>query len=1147
MDRNENIFLRLQIEGNTDAVNRITELKQEISNLKTELKETASSSKDAEKAMADLKEEGKAGTKEYKELQETIQKNTDKTKDLELASRAYKEEQKSVNKELNKSIRDFEKFGQAIPEDSIEGLARRYSDLRKAVRLVPKDIRDLSKEFDKGTLDMGKLNKETRESVIEFRKMQKEAKETKEEIMDFDGEINDFTSNIGNYVSALGGYAGSLPGIIGQIGKGLSGLSDLGGGGLGFASGGGGIPLPPGLANLATALGPAGLVAGAAVAGAAVITDYVAGVTIEFEKLFNEVVKVTQASGDEIVGITAKTKAFSEVFDQDFNRVLEATNNTAVAFGEDFGDTLDLVTAGFLNLGVEAQGTFLDSLREYPKLIADAGLNLKEFIQIQIISAQRGIFDDKAIDSIKEANIALKELDTTQQQVLDETVGKEFRESLEDNLRSGAITAVDAISQIQNKLVEIGADEQDYARITADVFKGAGEDANGFREVMEIVAEAVSSSVDGLSVPQDAYTQRLVATLEASEELAIEQGKLASQFAGTGITLENLGTQLKTIGTALLGDIILGFRGMFKEIKDGDGVLGTLEGILRSIFSLLDGFTGGFLGDVVSGITGINLGVREEVFEEIVKQDQKALNEIKKGESEAAKVQRETEERETLAAQKKRAAQKRAAASAKELAEKLKKVEKDRVAQEKKASKEREALAKAEEARIKKEAADREKATDTLIKLEGDLLKARGENVPEDDSALFEDRVALLKAQAEELITDLVGDPDQIKDQAKLIRDILKENVEKIKSDRTELLATDEIDLFRLEETLKAQEEFNEAIEEAGVNPEDRLEAEKELQIKLLEIKKEAFEKEIEALDLNTEERTEKLIAIAETEREIEEKKNQDLLVMEEELRAKQAEFLEKYNELNRAALEGIGEAIGTFFVNAAKDGEDALKEFGKAIISTLLDLIFQQITLLVTTSFAQPDSVTSFGASGAARVAVITGLMTGALGALKGLLVNSFESGGIIPYAFPSLAGGKIIGPSHENGGVNFVTKGGFVGQARGGEIILNETQQKALEDNYGADVLGVAGVPGFSVGPGSDAGSFTPNVVSPSFPIFQDFKADLNDKSINKLVEGIVETNGAFLNSFSGVVGDRIEKAITKAEAKRKSLKKSRKANTI
>lgn len=94
----------------------------------------------------------------------------------------------------------------------------------------------------------------------------------------------------------------------------------------------------------------------------------------------------------------------------------------------------------------------------------------------------------------------------------------------------------------------------------------------------------------------------------------------------------------------------------------------------------------------------------------------------------------------------------------------------------------------------------------------------------------------------------------------------------------------------------------------------------------------------------------------------------------------------------------------------------------------------------------------------------------------------SQFEGGGSVPrrghrvsdplyspmgdsqaVSFPAKTGGKIEGPSHEEGGVKFITKWGFLGEARGGEVILNEDQQKALG---GPKVFREAGVPGFETG---------------------------------------------------------------------------------
>lgn len=84
----------------------------------------------------------------------------------------------------------------------------------------------------------------------------------------------------------------------------------------------------------------------------------------------------------------------------------------------------------------------------------------------------------------------------------------------------------------------------------------------------------------------------------------------------------------------------------------------------------------------------------------------------------------------------------------------------------------------------------------------------------------------------------------------------------------------------------------------------------------------------------------------------------------------------------------------------------------------------------------------------------------------------QKFEGGGRVP-SFPAETGGRIEGPSHEGGGVPFVTAAGFVGEARGGEVILNEEQVRRLG---GAPVLRRAGVPGFNEGGRIPGGTLAP-----------------------------------------------------------------------
>ena len=127
-----------------------------------------------------------------------------------------------------------------------------------------------------------------------------------------------------------------------------------------------------------------------------------------------------------------------------------------------------------------------------------------------------------------------------------------------------------------------------------------------------------------------------------------------------------------------------------------------------------------------------------------------------------------------------------------------------------------------------------------------------------------------------------------------------------------------------------------------------------------------------------------------------------------EELKERDKQRLQRQAEQYRQYGEQIGETVGMILSNQ----ENAMESFADTMIDILFDILSQMIDIEIAKatgvavgavarasaeSFAQPDSVLTFGASGAARAAVLSGLIMGALAtaksALKGLIKRGSSS----------------------------------------------------------------------------------------------------------------------------------------------------------
>ena len=154
-----------------------------------------------------------------------------------------------------------------------------------------------------------------------------------------------------------------------------------------------------------------------------------------------------------------------------------------------------------------------------------------------------------------------------------------------------------------------------------------------------------------------------------------------------------------------------------------------------------------------------------------------------------------------------------------------------------------------------------------------------------------------------------------------------------------------------------------------------------------------------------------------------------ELMIAENERETK----LQEDEQKKRVELySGFSEQIGTMMSGVISGNEDVVKSSLKAILNMALDALEAQITMAIASataqSFAQADSVATFGASGAARAAVLTALIKGAFAGVKALVNNAMSSSSAA--ASESSAGsttsqrGRYVLTGKESGGFLDVTR---------------------------------------------------------------------------------------------------------------------------
>ncbi len=186
------------------------------------------------------------------------------------------------------------------------------------------------------------------------------------------------------------------------------------------------------------------------------------------------VTQLTGKTGDEMLHLRNSIKAVSDHFGTDFKDTLQGVNALTKGFGISAEEAMQLVKDGFVS-GANAQGDFVDTLKEYPRYFKEAGLSAEDFIAITVNAAKQGIYSDKGVDVIKEGNLRIREMTAATAAAM-EGIGISA-EKVQADLQSGSITTFDVMQMVAAKLSELPASSAAVGTAIADIFGGPGEDA----------------------------------------------------------------------------------------------------------------------------------------------------------------------------------------------------------------------------------------------------------------------------------------------------------------------------------------------------------------------------------------------------------------------------------------------------------------------------------------------------------------------------------------------------------------------------------------------------------------------------------------------------------------------------------------------
>lgn len=501
----------------------------------------------AEQLMKKIKEKAdaeKLSTKEVKELSKASAEASKAMQQAAKAEEAMNKAQKAANTTRKSATMTEEDRIRTIKEalvladkevHSIDEANEANKRLRQAVKMVRDTDEDYKNTLGKLNATIGVNTDYVKHNSDRYTQQKMTIGNYKEEVKAAWMELNHLNDSMGSLGIVAGSFGDSLQslGNAGSMFEGLSGIGKI------FQN------------KWLLGLGAVG----AAGAGIGWWVNYNKGL-VEATRLTQQ---FTEKSGEDLKSYRTEVQSIADFYDKDFKEVLIGANAVSKQFGISAEESLKLIQDGFI-AGADANGEFLDTLREYPAYFKEAGISAETFIAITAQAAKSGIYSDKGVDVVKEGNLRIREMTTATAAAL-EGIGISA-DKVQEQLKTGQKTTFDIIQMVSERLNELPDSASVVGTALADIFGGPGEDAGlqYIRTLKDIKTSLndVKSTAGEVGEAQEKY-------LESQKKLANE---LAELFDATGGSFESLMANVKSGWNNMLSYMLSGVNSAKEWLRE---------------------------------------------------------------------------------------------------------------------------------------------------------------------------------------------------------------------------------------------------------------------------------------------------------------------------------------------------------------------------------------------------------------------------------------------------------------------------------------------------------------------------------------------------------------------------------------------------
>lgn len=501
----------------------------------------------AEQLMKKIKQKAdaeKLSTKEVKELSKASAEASKAMQQAAKAEEAMNKAQKAANTTRKSATMTEEERIRFIKEalalsdkevHSIDEANEANKRLRQAVKMVRDTDEDYKNTLGKLNATIGVNTDYVKRNSDRYTQQKMTIGNYKEEVKAAWMELNNLNDSMGSFGIIAGSFGDSLQ-SLGNAGSMLEGLSGIGK-----------IFQNKWLLGLGAV--------GAAGAGVGWWVNYNKGLT-EATRLTQQ---FTEKSGEDLKAYRTEVQAIADFYGKDFKEVLIGANAVSKQFGITAEESLKLIQDGFI-AGADANGEFLDTLREYPAYFKEAGISAETFIAITAQAAKSGIYSDKGVDVIKEGNLRIREMTTATAAAL-EGIGISA-DKVQKQLKTGQKTTFDIIQMVSERLNELPDSASVVGTALADIFGGPGEDA-GLQYIRTL--KDIKTNLSDVKDEAGELGQAQEDMIESQKRLSTE---LSLLFDATGGAFESMAARVKASIASMNADLLSLVRKGIESIEE---------------------------------------------------------------------------------------------------------------------------------------------------------------------------------------------------------------------------------------------------------------------------------------------------------------------------------------------------------------------------------------------------------------------------------------------------------------------------------------------------------------------------------------------------------------------------------------------------